>query len=88
MSLDISSNCSRFQKQQNSLCCVFVRVVLTADLVNDFVAKGHVPECSCLTGRTEKFGVIGDDLVNFLGNSQMVGIGLTIYQVRPIQITT
>jgi hypothetical protein len=87
MGLDVSSNRRRFQKQQNPLCCVFVRVVLTADLMNNVMAKSHVPERPGLTRRAKKVGVITDDPANFLCNSHMVGIRLTVYQVRPIQIT-
>ena len=84
--LDVFSNCRGFQKQQNSLGSIPIRVVLTADLMDNLVAESHVAKRPGLTRRPKKFRVISDDVLDFLGNSQMVRICLTVYQVRPIQV--
>jgi hypothetical protein len=42
----------RFENQQYPFRCIAVRIILTTDLVNNFVAKRHVTEDTFLSGLT------------------------------------
>jgi hypothetical protein len=54
---------------------VLVGVVLSANLMDDLVAEGHVAESSRLAWLRES---ITKDLVNLLRNSQMIGVCLAV----------
>jgi hypothetical protein len=57
---------------------------LAADLVDDVMTKSHVSKGSC----PPRFFVLflSEEPLNLLANLQMIGVGLTVDQVSPIEI--
>jgi len=84
--LDILAYGRRLQKQQNSLSRILVRIVLSANLMDDVVAECHVSECSGLAWRPKFRLVILKNCLHFLSDNQMVRIVLTVDQVSPIEV--
>src|ERR1700756_1865475 len=86
MCLIAPANWSRLEQQENSLSCIPIGVILPADLMNDVMAKGHIPKCSGLARWPKFLLLVLQNLLDILGNEQMVRVRLAIYQVRPIQV--
>jgi len=86
MSLIAPANWSRLEQQENSLSCIPIGVILPADLMDDVMAEGHIPECSGLARWPKLLFVVLQKFLDLLGNEQMVRVRLAIYQIRPIQV--
>ena len=85
--IGILADGTRFEEEQDSSGGVPVGVVLATDLMNNVVAEGHVSKSSGRAGRS-KFPLIlfRQKPLNSLGDDEVVGIGLPVYQIRPIEI--
>jgi len=84
VSLDTFTDGQRLEQQKNSLSSIFVAVRLTPDLMNNVVAKCHVSEDSSLPVRRESVLMLLKHFANFLSNRQVVGIRLTVNEIRPV----
>jgi len=82
----VLTDCTRFEQQQDPLGCISVGVMLTTDLMNDVVAESHVAKRARLARGPKPFPVFVENPLDFLRNDQMVRVGLTVYQIRPIQV--
>ena len=64
-----------------------LRIVPSSDLVYQIMAESHIAKCPGLAGRSKAW-VFADRLLDLLCDSQIIGVRLTVYQVRQIQITS
>lgn len=74
-----------FEKQEDTLGNVPIRVVLPTNLVDDVVAEGHSAECP-LASRSEK-AVFFKTSGHILSRRKMLQIGVAVDQQRPVEIT-
>jgi hypothetical protein len=88
ISFGILADDSRFEEEQDSPSGIFVGIVLATDLVDNVMAECHVSKSSGWAGRAKPPIVVLQlqQVLDLLDNSEMVGIGLPVYEVSPVEV--
>ncbi len=80
----ITADDTGLEQEKDAPCGVYVRVGLSTDRVNEFMAKRQATK---RPSRSWLFlAAVGEQFINLLSNSNVLWIGLAVHQQGPVKI--